>query len=316
MSRRPPRSRPAIWAEGRQSPPFDPRAFGRATLILAREGMAGVLERCAMSALAFGAEVRAGRWKVPAERLGRSGRLLPPHGAVGRGVLIGAEVLEAASETVLPLADRMTAEEEDPQPLVTIHRAHRDGAAPAPLPSAEMADLAEIRAILAGPRPAASPAAPAPETPAAPAPAPVSAPVSAPAQVRAGAATAQPPAVPAGDADLAAVQALMSEFDLDPEPAPPPRPAPAPLPPSRSAAFADLEAATDEEAAPGPAAADPADPAADPATLALPRRAAPRWVVWPMGRVLGWGLLAMALPYGAARAGIAHLRGEDLRKLV
>lgn len=33
------------------------------------------------------------------------------------------------------------------------------------------------------------------------------------------------------------------------------------------------------------------------------------------GTALGYGLLVMALPYGAVRAGLAHLNGEDLRKL-
>ncbi|WP_164681859.1 hypothetical protein [Fuscovulum blasticum] len=31
---------------------------------------------------------------------------------------------------------------------------------------------------------------------------------------------------------------------------------------------------------------------------------------------LGYGLLVLAVPYGAVRAGLAHLNGEDLRKLV
>lgn len=31
---------------------------------------------------------------------------------------------------------------------------------------------------------------------------------------------------------------------------------------------------------------------------------------------LGYGLLVLAVPYGALRAGLAHLNGEDLRKLV
>ncbi|MBE2278562.1 MAG: hypothetical protein IAE87_19980, partial [Rhodobacteraceae bacterium] len=45
------------------------------------------------------------------------------------------------------------------------------------------------------------------------------------------------------------------------------------------------------------------------------RPAAPRWLVRPVGLVLGIGLLALALPYGATRAGIAHLMGEDLRRM-
>ena len=70
-------SRPRIWAEGTQNPPFQPRAFALASVIHARESLSGLLTRCAASAGGFGQLVATGRWRVPENRLGRSGRYLP-----------------------------------------------------------------------------------------------------------------------------------------------------------------------------------------------------------------------------------------------
>lgn len=324
MLRHRPPERPAIWAEGRQHPPFEMRAFARASLILAREGMAGVLQRCALSAQALGAGVQAGRWTIPAHRLGRSGRLLPSHRAVGRGMRAGAELLQAASETVLPLADRLPEDATPPPPMVTIMRPGKpDGAGAAAIPSAEEADLAEIRALLAGPRRRARAAA---------APlAGVAALAGAPADAAAVPAATPPAAIPAAipaareeareearedageDADLAAVRALMAGFADDPEPEPEPlRPAPAPPAAMRPANPAEDVPAEDIPAEDIPRALPP--DAAAPQTPP-PGRAAPRWLVRPLGAGLGYGLLVMALPYGLARATLAHLMGEDLRKL-
>lgn len=102
MTRRPKSPRPALWAEGRQHPLPEPRTFLRAALRLARQSMAGVTARCASSAAGFGAQVTAGRWRVPPARLGRTGRYLPPHRKVGTAVLWGAALLDCAARTILP----------------------------------------------------------------------------------------------------------------------------------------------------------------------------------------------------------------------
>ncbi|NGM46847.1 hypothetical protein G5B31_15020 [Rhodobacter sp. SGA-6-6] len=200
-------SRPRIWAEGSQNPPFDARAFARASVTCAREGLSGLLGRS--SAAGSGVEVATGRWRVPPDRLGRSGRFLPSVARTAAAIRGGAEVLARAGRSV----GRDRAQEPAPPTIFT-----------------------------------AEPAAP---RPARPAPA---------------------AAGPEEDCDLAAIRALLRE------PVPAPRETPAP-----------------EEASPA-------------FTRGRDRLAA------GAGWLLGHALLVLALPVGAALAGIAHLNGEDLRR--
>jgi hypothetical protein len=253
-------------------------------------------------------------------------------------VLIGAEMLEAASETVLPLGDRPTEADLRPRPTVTILRAQRSAgeeASPPAIPSAEEADLSEIRALLGGarrrraaePAPASASLDELAEEVAAPLPAALAArqpSASRPAMPQPAisqTATSQPiaPARPApapaasalqptvDDADLQAIRAMMAAIDDTPEPAPEPEPAPA-----RPAAALPRAAPPQPDHPPATMADAVSMPEADPPAA---RQAAPRWLVRPVGLVLGIGLLALALPYGATRAGIAHLMGEDLRRM-
>lgn len=53
MARKADKSRPMIWAEGRQHPKLDAKSFALASVGFAREGLCGLLERCAASAVAL-----------------------------------------------------------------------------------------------------------------------------------------------------------------------------------------------------------------------------------------------------------------------
>ncbi len=77
MTRRPAEPRPRIWAEGRQHPPFDLRAFVRATALFAREGLSGLLARCAVSAQDTAARVQAGALRIPKTGWGERGATCP-----------------------------------------------------------------------------------------------------------------------------------------------------------------------------------------------------------------------------------------------
>jgi hypothetical protein len=219
--------RPAIWAEGRQHPPFDARAFARAALLFGRESMAALLCRCAASAGDFGAELATGRWRIPQDRLGRTGRHLPDHRRIARAVTATGTLL-GQSAAVL-----------DPGTAI---------AAPGP--------------IFDAPAPAACipPAKP-------PAPEPLIL-------------SARTDAAPE-DPSLAAIRSLIA---ADPAP----------------------------RAVSSPAARATEPPGHSP----LPPSPAPRARTSRAASVaLGYGLLVMSLPWGAVRATLAHLNGEDLRNL-
>lgn len=79
---------------------------------------------------------------------------------------------------------------------------------------------------------------------------------------------------------------------------------PAP-PPEDAATLAAIRSALDEAPA---AALPPPKPDAPPSALADTLTSA-------AGTALGWALTAVALPYGAVRATLAHLNGEDLRQI-
>ncbi len=219
--------KPRIWAEGRQHPPFEMRAFARASLFFARGDLAGLLGRCAAQAGGFGADLAAGRWQIPPHRLGRPGRWLPASRSIARMVQGAAQVLGLAGQVVLPPG------------------------AVAPLP--QPGDTRRV----------------------------------APRRIGRTAGTAAAPTAPLeSDAALAAIRNLMAE------------PAPAALAEDASEKASSFRTA---------AAAEETSPA-----QTGWRR---EWLQEAAARGLGLGLLGLALPWGAARAGLAHWAGQDLRLL-
>jgi hypothetical protein len=215
-------SRPKIWTDGGQHPPFVPRAFALASVRFARDQLHGLLSRCSDSATGLGSQLAAGRWKLPPERLGHTGRYLPSSHAAATAIRGGAEVLSRAARVVL-------AEQE-------------------PLPAAEPIDMSRWRA-------------PGKED-----------------QVKQD--TPAVAAVDSSDLDIAAVRALITAEDKAP---------------SRHEHRRE-RAAT----------------AATPDTYAWRRE----WLAEKSGLVLGYGLLIVLVPVGIALAAIAHIKGEDLRKVI
>ena len=215
-------SRPQIWTDGGQHPPFVPRAFALASVRFARDQLHGALSYCSAAAEGLGAKVESGRWTLPPERLGRTGRYLPSAQTTALAIRGGAGMLSRAARVVL-------AEQEPP-------------------PAAEPVDMSRW------------------ETPAKQEAVKEDAPPTAPAK--------------SNDIDLAAIRALITAVD-----APPP-------PPYRHLAQSPLNSA------PNPSA----------------RRN--EWLAEKFALVLGYGLLVVSVPVGVALAAIAHLKGEDLRKVV
>lgn len=276
-------SRTPIWAEGRQHPPFEPRAFARASLIFGRASLAGLLSRCAGSAVAFGAEVASGRWRVPPARLGRSGRYLPDYRRVAGAISGAGSLLGRSARVVLP-------GDAPPAPASIFDTPARDVAPPPAPPAAErrppLLTLVETH-------PAAAPA---------PGLEPVAAREATGADVGPGGILPDP--------SLAAIRLVMGASRGE---AMPPRPQAAPLAWGRGAALAC--AVLSGEADPAADAAAP-PPAVQPTRL--PTRQPGRLrahLAEAAARGLGYGLLALSLPWGAIRATVAHLNGEDLRKL-
>lgn len=143
-------NRPRIWAEGSQNPPFNIRAFALASVTCARDSLSGLLSRCSASARGFGAEVAAGRWRVPENRLGRSGRFLPSVGRTAAAIRGGAEVLARAARVVADGAEEPPA----PMPAIATDRPMPRVAQARSAPG-EDGDLTAIRALMRDQPPAA-----------------------------------------------------------------------------------------------------------------------------------------------------------------
>ncbi len=94
--------RPKIWAEGHQRPPFNVRAFGRASLHLSREGVAPLHAWAARSARQAAVNVKNGAGRIPEDRLGRAARFVPSHLRVAGWIKNGAAILSHASATADP----------------------------------------------------------------------------------------------------------------------------------------------------------------------------------------------------------------------
>lgn len=171
--------RPAIWAEGRQAPSFQPMAFAEAGLLLAREDAGATLDYLSTEAAAGAARIETQDWKLD-QRLGRVGRVLPSAPGVARSLEGFAQHADAARRLLYGLPDP------EPAPVQTAPQAAPEPAAP-PAPKVEPPpapldpDLAAIRALLReDPPPPVSPRRPAAPPPAnweVPPPPPGSAPV-------------------------------------------------------------------------------------------------------------------------------------------
>lgn len=240
-------SRPAIWAEGSQKPPFEPRAFARVALKIGRETVSGILARCGSNAKDIGGDLRAGRLRIPEERLGHTGRFLPSASSTGLAVLGGAGILRRASELTRPNANVSV-----PKDIDAAYRdLFRGRVAPAsPAPSAQTTALSAGQAAATAEQP-------------------------------------DPAVGQTGPDELAAIRDMLRN-------------------PQQGA----------EETARKPGGSDE--------VLAQPHRAMARSLSLTQrlrhaagegaARILGYWMIAFAFPYGAIRAGLAHFRGEDLRK--
>jgi len=295
-----------IWAEGRQQPPFDLRAFGRVSLLLARQGAGPVLDSAARHVAAGSAAVAAGRGRIPEARLGRSGRYLPSYQRVAAGLGHLAGVIRGASDMVLP----------PPAPVEPL--AHPDLLSLAPKTHRQAERLADLP----------KPALPQPAAEASPEPVHETRqrrPRPAPAKPAATPETSSPPAEQ--DPQLDAIRALLAEVQASPAPprepartVSPRRPEPAALPARQPPAPIEIPV----EIRAGEAGVESA-----PASRSL------RLFRWISGRrltqsavaasrhglaqlsvrVIGWGATAIALPFAAIRAALLHLNGQDLRRI-
>lgn len=122
--------RPEIWASGGQRPPFDIRALGRASLYLSREGVAPIHAWAARRLRQAAVDVRDGRGRIPAEKLGRAERFVPSHLRVAGWVKNLAATLSHASATADTDFKRGNA-------LVAEIAPHLWGEAAAPVPKPE-----------------------------------------------------------------------------------------------------------------------------------------------------------------------------------
>ena len=94
----PDQGKPRLWAEGRQRPGFDLRAFLRVSVANSRAVAVPALMHVAGHLNRFGARVAEGAVRIPAARLGRSGKWLPSHQAVGRRLYDSAALTRIAAE--------------------------------------------------------------------------------------------------------------------------------------------------------------------------------------------------------------------------
>jgi hypothetical protein len=102
LRRKPGKGRPEIWASGGQRPPFNLRALGRASLHLAREGMAPLHAWAARGLRRAAVNVKNGTGRIPAEKLGRAERFVPSHLRVAGWIKTLAATLSHASATADP----------------------------------------------------------------------------------------------------------------------------------------------------------------------------------------------------------------------
>lgn len=154
---RPNIGRPDIWASGGQRPPFDLRALGRASLFLARDGIAPLHAWAARGLRRAAVNVRDGKGRIPAEKLGRVERFVPSHLTVAGWIKSLAATLSHASANADPDVARGNALVAEIAP----HLWASDPALPVvpePAPASEVAPvvLAEPQVLQPGDDPLAS----------------------------------------------------------------------------------------------------------------------------------------------------------------
>ena len=102
FSKKPEETRPKIWATGDQRPPFDIRAFGRASLHFAREGVAPLHGWIARTERRVALNVRDGAGRIPEAKLGRVAPYVPSHLRVAMWIKNLAAVHAHASASADP----------------------------------------------------------------------------------------------------------------------------------------------------------------------------------------------------------------------
>lgn len=106
LRKRPGKERPEIWASGGQRPPFDLRALWRATVHLARDGIAPLHAWAARGLRRAAVNVKAGKGRIPAGKLGKAERFVPSHLRVAGWLKNVAATLSHASATADPNVTR------------------------------------------------------------------------------------------------------------------------------------------------------------------------------------------------------------------
>lgn len=273
MAKDPDPHRPRIWAAGDQKSVFNIKAFGRASVVLARDDISRLLGFSGHHIGNGGAAVIGGWGRIPPDRLTRVKAILPSHVGVGRAIQGFGNLLSGSGQSILPAARRSA-----------MPKGSRAGKAPAtassPLTEADALTPADAEMI-------ARFAVPAPQSP----PDPL-APAAGPSDEDH--TTLVPPAgdtlsgadPASSDPDLAAIRSMMFDTPVKASPA---REA-------RNRVIRNSEITGDTEAAPPETAQASGGSALGQLTAML----------------LGHGLWGIALPYGAVRAGICHLSGQDL----
>lgn len=102
FNRKPAETRPRIWATGPQRPPFNLRAFGRASLHFAREGVAPLHAWVARIGRRVALNVRDGAGRIPEAKLGRITPYVPSHLRVAMWIKNLAAVHAHASASADP----------------------------------------------------------------------------------------------------------------------------------------------------------------------------------------------------------------------
>lgn len=284
MAKHPKESRPSIWIEGQQNPRFEARAFALASVQFARADLARLLARTAVSGQDFGAKIASGRWRLPPERWGRTGRYLPSVESTGAAISFAAEVLAGAGMSV-----SVQSEAVEPHPISLPGRIEARSARLSPSPAE---------------KPAATPMRPVRPQPKATMARPIKVPM------------AEPPPSNASDDELAAIRFMIASAEAGPKPHPQNR---------RIAVDADAYLPT-PRTQPPPFDEVPRQQSKAGAMLATAGSSALTglkslpikrdWVVKALAYPLGYGLLVAAVPVGMVRATLAHLNGQDLRKIL
>lgn len=102
FNKKPEDGRPKIWATGGQRPPFNLRAFGRASLHFAREGVAPLHAGLATTGRRVALNVRDGAGRIPEAKLGRVAPYVPSHLRVAAWIKNLAAVIAHASASADP----------------------------------------------------------------------------------------------------------------------------------------------------------------------------------------------------------------------